>query len=394
MANAQNNLRNLLRACWFTPGFDGRWGLPLLLTGDPGTGKTSGLCADARSLGLRHKVLIGSISDPTDFGGIPTAPESGDFARMLLPGWLREVDGWQGEAGVVILDELTCVPAAQQAAMLRLVLEGCAGDYRLNPRVRLVAAANPVEQATGGQPLAMPMANRFGHLEVNACALDDWFSILAGEFYSDEPLDAAAVEAQVLAVWPAAYARAQALAHGFLRKRPDCAQRTPRAGSPDAEGAWTSRRSWEFAMRALAGATIHGLSVDERDTLLAAYLGSATAIEFAGWLRDADLPDELALLDGAIGWEPVIYRPDRTAAVLDLCVAAVLKTTDEAQRVARARVLWRLLDTVARDTPDLAQPCCVRLARDPKLLTLPEALAAQRQTLDLARAVGMGGLRR
>jgi hypothetical protein len=90
----------------------------------------------------------------------------------------------------------------------------------------------------------------------------------------------------------------------------------------------------------------------------------------------------------------VIYRPDRTAAVLDLCTAAVLKTADEPHRVARARVLWRLLEVVARDTPDLAQPCCVRLARDAKLLTLPEALTAQRQVLDLARAVGMGGLRR
>ena len=42
MAQTTNNLRKILKACWFTPGFDGRWGLPLLLVGDPGTGKTSG----------------------------------------------------------------------------------------------------------------------------------------------------------------------------------------------------------------------------------------------------------------------------------------------------------------------------------------------------------------
>lgn len=386
---------NVLRACWFTPGYEGRWGLPLLLIGDPGTGKTSGLTANARALGLRSKVLIGSISDPTDFGGIPSTPlDGGAFSRSLLPGWLRDVDDWGNASGVLVLDELTCVPAAQQAAMLRLVLEGCVGDYRLPAGVRIVAAANPVEQAAGGQPLALPMVNRFGHLEVEPAALDDWFSILAGEFYSEAPVDAAALEAQVTAAWPAAYARAQALAQGFLRKRPECSQRTPRVGTPEAEQAWTSRRSWEFAMRALAGASIHGLTVDERDTLLAAFLGEATAIEFAGWLRDADLPDEVALLDGKVQWQPVIYRPDRTATVLGLCAAAVLKTADEQTRVARARVLWNLLAEVARDTPDLAQPCCVRLARDPKLLTLPEALAAQRQTVELARAIGMGGLKR
>ena len=147
-------------------------------------------------------------------------------------------------------------------------------------------------------------------------------------------------------------------------------------------------------MRALAGAAIHGLSTDDRDTLLTAYLGSTTAIEFAGWLRDADLPDEIALLDGQVKWAPVIYRPDRTAAVLDLCVAAVLNTADEQHRVARARVLGLLLQAVAAETPDLAQPVCIKLAGDPKLLLLPELTVAQRLFGDVARAVGMGGLRR
>ena len=117
--------RNLLRAAFFTPGFGGRWGLPLLLIGDPGIGKTSMCKAEARSQGLASEVLVGSVCDPTDFGGIPAPPQDGSgFARYLLPEWARRVSEWQ-TGGVLVLDELTCGPPAQQAAMLGLALAAC-----------------------------------------------------------------------------------------------------------------------------------------------------------------------------------------------------------------------------------------------------------------------------
>lgn len=388
------SLRAILKSVWFTPGVGGRWGLPVLLVGDPGTGKSSMVAAEAQALGLCAETLIGSTCDPTDFGGYPSGPTDGsDFARMLLPQWARRVAAWQDGRGVLLLDELTCVPAAQQAAMLRLVLEGAIGSHKLDPHVRIVAAANPTEQAAGGQALAMPMANRFGHLEIEPAALDAWFSILAGEFYSEAPIDAAAIEADVEAKWDGEYRRALAFAQGFLLKRPECAQRTPRAGSPEAEEAWTSRRTWEMAIRAMAGARIHGLTNDERDTLLAAYLGHATAIEFVGWMQSADLPDEWDVLDGRTAWEPVTYRPDRTQAVVALCLNAVLKTADESLRLARGRTFWKILEAVAASTPDLAQPAIVKLATDPKLFALPEGVNVKRATIEVARAVNLGGLR-
>jgi len=386
--------RKVLKTAWFTPSLGERWGLPLLLIGDPGTGKSSQITAEARALGLQAKTLIGSVYDPTDFGGIPTAAQDGGrFAQALLPGWLREVDSW-GAAGVLVLDELTCVPAAVQAAMLRLVLEGAVGDYRLDPRVRIVAAANPPEQAAGGQGLSMPMANRFGHLTVEPPALDAWFDILAGEFYGEAPVDAAAVEAEVLAQWPQAYARAQALAKAFLRKFPTYAQTTPAAGSAESEGAWTSRRTWELAIRAVAGAAIHGCDTDERDTLIEAFLGTATARAWASWLAQSDVPDAAEVLDGVRDWAPVAHRPDITQAVLDSCVALVLKgTTQPAHKVARARALWRLLSTLT-DAPDLALHPIARLSTDTSLIALPEAAAARRAVQGVSYAVGLGGLRR
>jgi hypothetical protein len=399
--NTINNasLRNILKTCWFTPSYgstDSRtvWGLPLMLAGDPGTGKTSMVTAEARALGMQVKVNIASISDPTDYGGIPVAPADGSrFAHMLLPQWAREVFGWQG-AGVLVFDEFTTVSPAVQAALLRVVLERYVGDAQLPDRVRVVGAMNPPEQAAGGASLSLPMVNRFGHFTVQPADLSDWFGILRGEFYADAPLDADAEEARVLAAWPAAYGHALSLVQGFLSRRPDLAQKTPKVGTPQAEQPWTSRRSWEFAARAMAGATVHGLTVDERDSLLSAFVGDATAVEFTAWLRDTDLPDPAQVLDGFEQWVVKTHRPDRTLAFLTSATTLVIRTDDVQTRVERARVLWNIL-AKSVDTPDLAMQSVTRLsAPSVGVAYLPEAAAARSVIAPVARAVQLGGLTR
>jgi MoxR-like ATPase len=384
-------IRNVLRAAFFTPGFGGRWGLPLLLIGDPGIGKTSMARSEARDAGLASEVLVGSVCDPTDFGGIPAPPSDGTgFARYLLPEWVKRVSEW-ADGGVLVLDELTCVPPAQQAAMLGLALDGALGGVRLDNRVRIIAACNPPEQAVGGGALPMPMANRFGHLWVQPASIDDWAAILRGDAYG-VPSDASVTEADVLAVWDAAYQQAQALVVTFLRRRPELRQRTPKPGSADAEGAWASLRSWEFAMRALAGARIHGLTDGERDALIAGFVGQAPALEFVTWLRDADLPDAADVLDGKVQWSPSPMRPDRTQAVLASCVA-VVRNDKTSLKVERGRRLWNILAGLTQ-TPDLVLEPATLLTGDRDVGALPEATQARRVVMDVARAVQLGGMRR
>src|SRR5205823_11964182 len=60
---------------------------------------------------------------------------------------------------------ISTAPPAVQAAMLRIVLERVVGDLELPPGVRVVAAANPPEQAADGWDLAPPLANRLVHLD-------------------------------------------------------------------------------------------------------------------------------------------------------------------------------------------------------------------------------------
>lgn len=386
-----NELKNVLRAALFTPGFDGRWGLPLLLIGDPGIGKTSTLKAEARAAGLASKVLIGSVCDPTDFGGIPAQPtDGGAFVRTLLPSWVADVAAWKA-GGVLVLDELTSVPPAQQAAMLTLALDGALGDYRLDPTVRIVAACNPPEQAVGGGSLPMPMANRFGHLHVQPASIDEWAAVLRGGAAAVAS-DPSEVEAEVLAVWDAAYQYAQSIMVTFLRRRPELRQATPKVGSADAEGAWASLRSWEFAMRAFAAARVHGLTESERDSLIAAFVGTAAALQFVTWLRESDLPEPVDVLDGKIQWTPNAFRPDLTQAVLASCTSAVL-TDKSSLKIDRARRLWSLLSSMA-NMPDLVMEAGLLLGADESVTALPEATAARRITMDAARAAQLGGLRR
>lgn len=393
MATVTNmELRRIVRAAFFTPGYKGRWGLPLLIEGDPGMGKSAGIEAEAKLAGMWSQVLLGACCDPTDFNGYPApAGDDGRWARMLLPAWLRNVADRQG-AGLLIMDELTCVPAGVQAAMLRFFLEGYMGDYRLPNSVRMIAACNPVEQAAGGQDLALPMRNRFGHLKATAIDLDGWADVLRGDFDNAEPIDAAALEAQVLDVWQAEYERAQAIVLAFLRRRPDLRQKTPKVGSNEADGAWASLRTWEFAIRAIASSRIHTLTDHERDLFVAAFVGDSTAVEFATWLRDSDLPEPADVLDRKCAWTPNPFRPDQTQAVLDSCTACILNDKDTARRIERARVLWSLLGAM-QDTPDLALSPATRLSRDPALAALPEGTNARRVLLTVARAVNMGGLR-
>ncbi len=58
-------------------------GVPVLLWGSPGTGKTSVVRALGESLGWPVEVVVGSIREPTDFAGLPVVVDGG--VRLAPP---------------------------------------------------------------------------------------------------------------------------------------------------------------------------------------------------------------------------------------------------------------------------------------------------------------------
>src|SRR5258708_11689523 len=150
-------------------------GVPVVLWGSPGTGKTSVGRALAEDLDWPLEVVIGSIREPADFAGMPIVVNGG--VRMAPPAWAIRLA--ESGVGLLFLDELTTSPPAVQAAMLRVVLERVVGDLALPPGVRVVAAANPPEEAAEGWDLAPALANRLVHLDwpVNARAVANGLAV-------------------------------------------------------------------------------------------------------------------------------------------------------------------------------------------------------------------------
>ena len=136
-------------------------GVPAVLWGSPGTGKSSAVMALAESAGLRCEVVIASIREPSDFSGLPIIVDGG--VRFAPPEWAKNLAD-QG-SGVLFLDEISTAPPAVQAALLRVVLERVVGDLALPSNIAIVAAANPPDQAADGWDLSAPLANRFCHLD-------------------------------------------------------------------------------------------------------------------------------------------------------------------------------------------------------------------------------------
>lgn len=348
------DIKNMLKALLFTPGPRGLWGIPVLLEGPPGAAKSSIVEQVAEECGLLTKVVIASIREPADFSGLPI-PQDDHVASMPVA-WAYDLANAQ--RGVGFLDELSTAPEAVQAALLRVVLDRAVGDMQLPPGVRIMAAQNSVEEAAGGHDIAAPLANRFLHWQWEAPSVADWTDyILTGGIDGDhgiEPMDPAKEEERVLKAFPVPFAKAKGLVTGFLNKRQVLIHQQPKVGDPAASKAWPSRRTWEMAIRVLAGAQVHSLGAVETEMLVAGCVGDGAMAEFIAYEKDADLPNPEELLDQKVKWEPD-KRLDRTLAVLSSC-AALVAPKDSAKRHARAEVLWGLMNEVGKDAPDVALP--------------------------------------
>ncbi|MDA0637229.1 MoxR family ATPase [Nonomuraea sp. MCN248] len=344
--------------------------LPVILWGAPGTGKTSAVTALGAATGLPVEVVVGSIREPSDFSGLPVPRDGGTW--FAPPRWAERLAAEGG--GLLFLDELTTAPPAVQAAMLRVVLERTVGDLALPDEVRIVAAANPPDQAADGWDLSAPLANRLIHLNWTVSA-EDIAEGFTGGFPVPEP-DVKDTPG------PAAVTGARALVGAFLRVRPELVLAVP--DSPDRAGrGWPSPRSWETAARAVAACEHLGAGEPVLAELVLGAVGEAAGFELLSWRRDLDLPDPQTLLNDLSA--PLPDRLDRLHALLGAVVSYVRSdgTTGTWERA------WAVVARVARTTPDVAATAARSLARSrPEGATLPETM------LGLAPVLRAAGLMR
>lgn len=375
----------ILKAAIFTPGPNGRWGLPLLLEGKPGTAKTSRVYQLATANGLPIEVVIASLREPSDFLGLPIPNKDGTL-HYAAPSWAARLK--QAGRGVAFLDELNTAPPAVQAALLRVVLDGAVGDLMLPTTIRFIAAQNATDEAAGGWDLAPPLANRFGHIRWENPEPEVWTDwLLGGAQEGEHSFDSSEEEKRVEAGWNSPSAVARGLIAGFIRRRPSLLHAMPKLGNPEASRAWPSPRTWEMAARALASAQLHELTQVEEEEFVSAFIGAGTASEFFGWREKTDLPDPAELLDGKVKYKHDEKRLDRTLAVLCACAALVAPSNAE-KRNPRAAKLWTILSDVTGDAVDVIVPAARTMVKS-RLAAMPEARAVLAKINPVLAAAGV-----
>lgn len=210
---------------------------PVNFTGPPGIGKSAIAEIIADEMRLPLETLLLSQCDPTDIGGFPVVV-NGKLARMPLGAIQRAC----AEPVILFLDELSCAAPAVQGAALQLVYNRRAGDVKLNPGTRIVAAMNPPDQAAGGWEIAPPLLSRMTQIKMRPKKdeIQNYFYKLGpdGSMMRRVAVDFAAT----------------------LESAPDLLQLDPPQGTATAGLAWGAPRSWERAIKFCANALENGES--------------------------------------------------------------------------------------------------------------------------------------
>lgn len=316
------------------------WGLPLLLWGPPGIGKSDRIKAAGAAALLTVKPVFAATRAPEDFAGVPILKD-GNISVECILGAVRDLCAVG--RGVLFLDEISCAVPAVQAALLSVVLDRVVGDTVIPPEVRIMAAANPPEEAAGGWELELPMANRFAHINVYAPSTSDWLNWLLKE-KKEEIEEAELLQEQIVANWESAYSRACGLAAGFFAHFPGGEElhKVPKMGDKARGRAWPSPRTWEMAIRSIATCFALGLSQDLMEHFMAACIGEPVAVMWGEWVAKANLPTPLEVVTNI--WTPDAKRLDRTVAVLTAMSGFVVNEPDKIKQERYAIGAWKVIE--------------------------------------------------
>jgi hypothetical protein len=357
-----------------------RSGVPTLLWGPPGVGKTATIRAFGARVGVPVVEVITSIREPADFLGLPVVHDG--RVKYHPPAWVEELAG----GGILFFDEISTAPPAVQAALLRVILERRVGEHQLPDSVWVVAAANPPDQAAGGWDLAPPLANRFIHLAWHHDAMR-WVEKFPA-YFSTSTQAAAGVVVRP-GVDPAAWAQARALVAAFIRVRPHLLLQLPN-DAERAGRAWASPRTWDFASRVLAvaledaGGRVEPAVFDAAECI-AGCVGEGPAGEFVTWARAADLPDPEELLADPARFQ-LPERGDIAYAVLSAVATAVVSNCTTERWLAAWEILGRAAERGAKDIAAAAARQLARLRRERPELPLPTQVA---QFVPLLKEAGL-----
>ena len=148
-------------------------GLPILVTGAPGIGKSNIIEQAAKASGADLILSHPAVSDPTDVKGLPWPSKSGESATFLPFGELAQAIAATRKT-VWFLDDLGQAPPSVQASFMQLLLARRVNGHALPDCVTFIAATNRRTDRAGVSGILEPVKSRFASIVELTPDLDDW----------------------------------------------------------------------------------------------------------------------------------------------------------------------------------------------------------------------------
>jgi hypothetical protein len=338
------------------------WGLPVLIEGEPGIAKTARVKQLGRTVLVKVRSLFAAQHPPEDFSGA-LIPDGKGSANQVCPlTQIRELI--KEERGIIFLDEINGAPPATQGAVQSFIHERVAGDQKIPGRIRVIAAQNPAEIATGGFQMSPPLANRFVHITDPGPTSRDWITYIMGTSSSKLQASLKQIEEQIIDDWPNLFPESLALFAGFMEAMgSEYLHKRPPVSHPQSGKAWPSHRTWDYALRGWTTARILEKSDNIRDALVEACVGPGAATAFLEYARQADIPKPLEVIEGK--WQPDKDRLDIVFAAYTGAVAYVRQRPARNEKMEMAPKMWKALKKLFEiDLADLAVPAAEGLIQE------------------------------
>lgn len=321
------------------------WGLPLLIWGNPGIGKSTRIKKAAQSLKCQAGIILPAGRLPEDFAGLPVQDGKGGVNLVSILGAVRLLSEI-GE-GIMFIDEINTARAAVQASLLGFVHDRRSGDTLMPGGVRFISAANPVETAAGGHPLEVPLANRFIHYDMDKPSPEEWGNFLIGTRREEEDvLSLFEIEKKVKEKWHNAWLEVAPIFAGFIHRFPNALEEIPEAGSPNRSKAFPTPRTMEWAARAATTCHILHIKGTLEGAILRACIGAGAAEEFISYRQKENLPTPKEVLQN--GFAPDKIRLDRSYAVYTALSTYITTLPKKEAQVAAAIKAWAIFDEGCR----------------------------------------------
>lgn len=338
------------------------WGLPVLIEGEPGIAKTARIKQLARVVAVKARSLFAAQHPPEDFSGA-LIPDGKGGANQVCPlAQIRELV--KEERGIIFLDEINGAPPATQGAVQSFIHERVAGDQQIPGRIRVIAAQNPAEIATGGFQMSPPLANRFVHVTDPGPTARNWITYIMGTSSTKLQASLKQIEEQIIDDWPNIFPESQALFAGFMEAMgAEYLHKRPPLAHPESSKAWPSHRTWDYALRGWTAARILEKGDNIRDALVECCVGPGAAAAFLEYARKADIPKPLEVIESK--WRPDKDRLDIVFAAYTGAVAYVRQRPTRQEKMELAPKMWRALQKLFDiDLADLAVPAAEGLIQE------------------------------